>query len=268
MKRARPFGAVAFGVLACFTMAGRAKAADSGSAAASGVAPAPVSLLAPPLLRGTGRVVINVRPFFNLLGPGWGTIADFRGEYFLVSAPLKLSAEMTPLATSIEPRATRTMMQARGGVAFATQFIEIGFSAGGRFQGVGPGGYSLSAGLRMGALDGLSGRVDMTYAVVRNYYTGAVKVAFSNLLTTIEVPVHPVVALMIEGGVSLDAWVFVSVGIKHHLGPRGIPGTWSVRAGLGVVWMLDECLYQDPRPCAGAAWSAGPTVMLGVDRRF
>jgi hypothetical protein len=120
----------------------------------------------------------------------------------------------------------------------------------------------------MGAVDGLSARVDLTYAVVRNYYTGETEVVFSNLVTSLEVPVHPAVSLIVEGGLGLDAWLFATIGIKHHLGPRGEPGTWSVRGGLGIVWTNDECLYMDPRPCEGSTWAGGPTVTVGLDRRF
>jgi hypothetical protein len=43
-----------------------------------------------------------------------------------------------------------------------------------------------------------------------------------------------------------------------------------VRGGIGIAWVLDRfpCQYSDPRPCENAAWATGPTVVVGVDRRF
>jgi len=75
---------------------------------------------------------------------------------------------------------------------------------------------------------------------------------------------------MLEGGFSFDAWVFGTLGLKQHLGPRGRPGTWSVRGGLGYAWVLDHfpCQYSDPTPCEGAAWATGPTLTVGFERRF
>lgn len=228
------------------------------------------SLLAPPLQRGTSRAVANVRPFFNMLGPGWGAINDFAIEHYFARAPVKVFAVVAPLALAVEPDGAGMITHARLGGAFATDFVELGISAGGRYRRFGSGGYSLAAGLRLGALDGLNVRVDLTYAIVRNYYTGQVVVGVSSLATTFEVPLHPRVALVFDGGFSFDAWLFGTVGIAHHLGPRGARGTWTVRGGLGIAWVLDRfpCQYNDPTPCEDAAWATGPTVTLGLDRRF
>lgn len=228
------------------------------------------SLMAPPLPRGTSRAVANLRPFFNMLGPGWGAINDFAVEHYFVRAPVKVLAVVSPLALAVEPDGAGMITHARLGGAFATDFLELGLSAGGRYQRFGPGGYSLSIGLRLGALDGLNARVDLTYAIVRNYYRGQVEYNVSNLLTTFEVPVHPRVALFLEAGFSFDAWFFATLGLKHHLGPRGARGTWTVRGGLGIAWVLDRfpCQYSDPTPCEDVAWATGPTVTMGLARRF
>lgn len=244
----------------------RAEVAPGGGAPA----PTPVapSLMAPASPLSRGRVALDARPYFNLLGPGWGTVGGLTVEYQPWQVPLKLSAGLSPVAMTIDGRANRAILHARVGAAFTSRFLELGVGVGSRVRNFGPGGYSLAAGLRMGALDGLSMRVDLTYLIIRNYYTGERVFAFSNLLTAIEVPLHPAVALIVEGGVSLDAWLFLTIGIKHHLGPRGAPGTWAVRGGLGIVWTNDECLYMDPRGCEESTWSAGPTLTVGVERRF
>jgi hypothetical protein len=234
--------------------------------------PAPVgeSLFAPRLPRGTTRVAGDLRPFFNLLGPGWGGINDFTIEHYFVGAPFKVSAVVAPLAFASGAEGTGMITHARLGGGLATDFIELEASLGGRYQRFGPGGFSAAGGLRLGALDGLMCRFDLTYAIVRNYYTGRVVVAASSLLTRVEVPVNRAVALVFDGGFSFDAWFFGTVGLKHHLGPRGAPGTWTVSGGLGIAWVLDRfpCQYNDPRPCENAAWATGPTLTLGLDRRF
>jgi hypothetical protein len=232
--------------------------------------PAPPSLFMPPLRRGSTRATATLRPFFNMAGPGWGAINDFALEHYLSRVPLKVFATVSPLAFATGASSTGVISHARLGGAFATDLLELGLSFGGRFQRFGEGGFSLSAALRLGALDGLSFRADLTYAIVRNYYTGRVIVPVSSLLAALEIPVHPALTLVAEAAFSFDAWLFANVGAKHHLGPRGAPGTWSVRGGIGIAWVLDRfpCQYSDPRPCENAAWATGPTVVVGVDRRF
>jgi hypothetical protein len=241
---------------------------------ASGLPAAPARadepLLAPPRPLGSTLVSVDVRPFFNLLGPGWGAISDATVEHAFARAPFKVVAMVSPLALARGSGQTGLISHARLGGAYATQFVELGLSAGGRYQRFGPGGYSLGARLRLGAQDGLNLTTDLTYSVVRNYYTGDVVVAASSLLSSLEVPLRTDLALVVEGGFSFDAWLFGTVGLAHHLGPRGAPGTWSVRAGLGIAWVLDRfpCQYGDPTPCEGAAWATGPTVSFGLQRRF
>ena len=228
------------------------------------------SLFAPPRPRDSTLVSADVRPFFNLLGPGWGAISDVTVEHAFARAPFKVVAMVSPLALAAGSGRTGLISHARLGGAFVTDFVELGLLAGGRYQRFGPGGYSLGARLRLGAQGGLSFTADLTYSIVRNYYTGDVVVAASSLLSSLEVPLRTDLALVVEGGFSFDAWLFGTVGLAHHLGPRGAPGTWTVRGGLGLAWVLDRfpCQYADPTPCEGAAWATGPTVSLGLQRRF
>ncbi len=228
------------------------------------------SLFAPPRPRDSTLVSGDVRPFFNLLGPGWGAISDLYIEHAFARAPFKVVAMVAPLALAAGPGRTGLISHARLGGAFVTDFLELGLSAGGRYQRFGSGGYSLGARLRLGAQDGLNFTTDLTYSIVRNYYTGDVVVPFSSLISALEVPVRTDLAIVWEGGFSFDAWFFTTLGLLHHLGPRGAVGTWSVRAGLGIAWVLDRfpCQYADPTPCEGVAWATGPTVSFGLQRRF
>jgi hypothetical protein len=248
-----------------------ARGAPAEGGAAGGGSPADEgSMLAPPDPRGTSRLEVSARPFFSLFGSGWGAISDATFEWYPSVAPLRLSATVSPLALAVEPQHTGMITHLRLGVGYASRFVAVGMGAGTRVQRLGPGGYSLSADLRLGALDGLNLQTELVYAVVRNYYTGAREVAFGGARMAAEVPISHRLALVAEGGFSFDAWVFATVGLKHHLGPRGVPGTWSVRGGLGLAWVLDHfpCQYADPRPCENAAWATGPTVTVGIERRF
>lgn len=228
------------------------------------------SLWAPPAPRGGGRLTGTLRPFFNLLGPGWGALNEFGAELYLTRFPLKLFAEAKPVALMADKGRLGMISHARVGAGVMTHLIGLDLGVGGRFQRLGQGGFSLAAAARLGAVDGLFLRFDLTYAIVRNYYTGDMVVAFSNIAMLLEVPVHPRAALFLEGGFSFDAWLFANLGLRHHLGPRGAPGTWTLRGGIGIAWVLDRfpCQYSDPRPCEGAVWATGPHLTLGLERRF
>jgi hypothetical protein len=228
------------------------------------------SLMAPPIVRGTTRVAGTTRPFFNLAGRGWGAISDVTIEHYLRALPLKLLASTSPLALAVEPDSTGLITHVRLGGGFYTDFIELTASAGGRYQRFGSGGYSLGFATRLGTQDGLHLRLDLNYAIVRNYYSGKTVIAFSNVMSAFQVPITHTVAMFAEAGFSFEVWAFVAAGLQHRFGPVGQPGTWSLRGGFGFAFVLDKfkCQFSDPSPCENAAWATGPTVLVGLDRRF
>jgi hypothetical protein len=227
------------------------------------------ALLAPPQRRGLTRVSLNVRPFFNLLGPGGGALGDLAVEHQF-AAPWKLSLTLAPVALAVQPGAVGSINHLRVGAAYSGDFLELGASIGSRVQNFGQGGLSLAAHLRLGAQDGLHLALTYGYAVVRNYYTSRVNVGFSNIVAAAAIPLLPRLALTAEAGFSLDVWAYTTLGLRHRLVGDGGPGTWFLRGGFGVAWVLDRfrCDYRDPSPCQGAAWAMGPTIAVGVERRF
>jgi hypothetical protein len=130
---------------------------------------------------------------------------------------------------------------------------------------------ALAPTLRLGALDGLNLSLEYVYAISRNAYSGRPTLGFSSVLGAVTVPVSPRVALMLDTGLSFDAWAFLTLGLRQRLTGDGGPGTWLVSGGFGLAWVLDRslCDYTATVPCAGAtAFSFGPTVSFGAERRF
>jgi hypothetical protein len=227
------------------------------------------ALLAPARPRGLTRAHGTVRPFFNLIGAGGGAIGELAVEHYF-ELPLKIGAEVSPAAVAVQPGAGGAITHLRLEAAFASDLLEAGLAAGTRTENLGPGGISLAARLRLGALDGLNLRLTYGYAVIRNRYTDATRVAFSNVVGTLEVPLGTGLALVVDGGFSFDVWLFGTLGLRHRLAGQGGPGTWIVRGGFGVAWVLDRfpCQYRDPDRCQGSAWGVGPTIAFGLERRF
>lgn len=227
------------------------------------------SLLLPPLRRDFTRAYATLRPFVNLLGPGGGGVGELGVERYL-RAPLKLSLEITPVALAISGGAVGLIAHVRGGVALATDYIEFGLAAGTRAQNFGPGGLSFAAGLRLGALDGLNLTARYGYVLFRNHYDGRLRLALSNGTAAIEAPLAPGLTALLDAGLSLDIWAYVTLGLRHRLRGDGGPGTWFLRGGLGFGWVLDRfpCQYGDPAPCENAAWAMGPALLIGAERRF
>ena len=226
-------------------------------------------LLAPPRPRRLTRVQGTLRPFFNLLGSGGGAIGELAVEHYF-DFPLKIGAEIFPAAVAVQSGGGGAITHLRLEAAFASDLLEVGLAAGERTENLGAGGLSLAGRLRLGALDGLNLRLTYGYAVIRNRYTDRVRVAFSNVLTTIEVPLMTGLAAVVDGGFSFDVWLYGTVGVKHVLVGQGGAGTWSARAGFGIAWVLDRfpCQYRNPDRCHGSAWGVGPTIAVGVEHRF
>lgn len=243
-----------------------------GGAASAEEEPCPTgvrAVLAPARPRGVTRAHGTLRPFFNLIGAGGGAIGDLTVDHYF-EFPLKIGAEVSPAAIAVQPGAGGAITHLRLEAAFATDLIEAGLAVGERTENLGPGGISLAGRLRLGALDGLNLRLTYGYAVIRNRYTDQTRVAFSNVVSTLEVPLASGVALVADGGFSFDVWLYAILGLKYRLVGDGGPGTWILRGGFGVAWVLDRfpCQYLHPERCEGSAWGVGPTIAFGVERRF
>jgi hypothetical protein len=231
--------------------------------------PLPPSLLTPGRPRNLTRVYGSIRPFFNVLSVGGGAIGDLAIDHYFVR-PLKLGVELSPAAIAFQPGSSGAVTHLRVEGAFASDFMEIGAAVGSRLENFGPGGISLAGRLRLGALDGLNMRLTYGYALIRNRYTGATRVAFSNVVSTLEVPLMPRLALVVDGGFSFDVWLYGTIGLRHTLVGDGGRGSWIARAAFGLAWVLDQfpCQYRQPERCEGAAWGMGPTIAFGLERRF
>jgi hypothetical protein len=227
-------------------------------------------VLVPEQQPGLTRVHVAVRPFLSVLGQGGGAIADLGIDHYFVRVPVRLSLELSPLALAIEADGPGSVGHFRLGAAYASQFVEFGLAAGSRIQNYGGAGISLASFLRLGTLDGL--KLTLTYDDVlkRNRFTGALGLGLSNMLGTLDVPISARVRLFAEGGVSADRWMYGSLGLRHRLIGQGGAGTWIVSGSFGLAWVLDrpDCVYPDTGWCTESAWAAGPTLGLGLERRF
>jgi hypothetical protein len=219
--------------------------------------------------RGLTRVQATVRPFLNLVGAGGGAIADLSVEHYF-ERPLKLSLNLAPVALAVQPGADSAIGHLRLGAAYATEYIEIGAAVGARVQNLGHNGVSLAAALRLGRLDGTNVRVSYGYALARNYYTRQVQTGFSHLQLATQVSLTDRLALVVEGALSFEAWMFATGGLRHRVFGDGGAGSWFVTGQFGFAWVLDHfrCQYHDPAPCRGASWALGPTLVFGLERRF
>jgi hypothetical protein len=237
--------------------------------AAAAEAPDNVSVLAPERPQGLTRVYGNIRPFFNVIGSGGGAIGDLAIDHYF-RIPLKLGLELSPTAVAFQPGSSGAVTHLRLEAAFASRYLELGAAVGGRLENFKPGGISLAGRLRLGALDGLNFRLTYGYAVIRNHYTARTRVAFSNVLGTLEVPLTSRLALTVDGAFSFDVWLYGTIGLKHLLIGNGGPGSWIVRGAFGLAWVMDQfpCQYREPGRCEGAAWGLGPTISFGVEHRF
>ena len=232
-------------------------------------APALPSLMAPPRPRDLTRVETTWRPFLGFVGNSWGAIGEARIEHYF-RGPFMLGAELSPAAIASAGDGLGAVTHARVIGAFTTDFITLGLGAGARLQRFGSNGLSLAPSLRLGSLDGLNFELTYTHMIARNKYTGQPRVGFSNALAKIQVPVARRVALQLDAGLSLDAWAFATLGVRHRLFGDGGRGTWFLSGAFGLATVVDQspCNYDLAVPCGASATSYGPTVSAGLEYRF
>jgi hypothetical protein len=95
-------------------------------------------------------------------------------------------------------------------------------------------------------------------------------VGLSNLQAALVVPVGSTTAVELAGGLDLDAWAYGTIGLRQRLIGDGGRGTWFLSAGFGVALVVDRapCITDSVAVCGSSATSFGPTIAVGVDRRF
>lgn len=231
--------------------------------------PALPSLMGPPRPRDLTRVETTWRPFLGFVGNSWGAIGEARIEHYF-GAPFMLGAELAPAAIASAGDGLGTVTHARVIGAFTTDYLTLGLGVGARLQRFGSNGLSLAPSLRLGSLDGLNFELTYTHTIARNKYTGDPRVGFANALARLQVPVARRLALQLDAGLSLDAWAFATLGLRHRVHGDGGRGTWFVSGAFGLAGVVDQspCNYDAAVPCGGSATSYGPTVSAGVEYRF
>jgi hypothetical protein len=250
------------------------RATDAGGVTGPDVvaAGAPItSLWAPPRPRGLSRVEAVTRPFLGLVGNSWGAVSGARVEHYF-ERPFLLGVELAPLAIAVGSHGAGAISHLRVHAAWVTDLVAVGVGVGARLRRYDTrAGVSLASTLRLGALDGLNLSLSYVYNVARNLYTGRPTLGFSNVAGAVAVPLTPRLAVVAEAALSLDVWVYATLGLRQRLVGEGGPGTWFVSAAFGIAWVSDRtiCAFEGEAPCTGgSALSYGPTIAVGVERRF
>jgi hypothetical protein len=234
-------------------------------------APEKPGIMAPPQQRGMTRVQAIARPFMGLTGSSFGAVSELRVEHYF-KQPFMLGLEMAPLAIASTNQGTGAITHLRLHAAYVGDYFAIGFGAGARLRHFGSaGGYSLTPTLRLGTLDGLNLMIAYTHTIARNRYTGEPQLGFSNITSTLTVPLTRKLALQLDAGFSLDIWAYSTLGLRQRLGGDGGAGTWYLSGAFGFAWVSDRtiCNFEATVPCTGGtALSNGPTISVGLERRF
>lgn len=248
-------------------------AADTtGQPAVAATAPPKPSMWLPPQQRGMTRAQFVARPFLGLVGNSWGAISELRVEHYF-EKPFMLGFEMSPLAIAGTSTGTGAITHLRLHAAWVSDYMAIGLGAGARLRRFGTAaGVSITPTLRLGAQDGLNLTLAYTHTISRNRYTGEPLLGFSNITATGNIPLTPSLALQLDAGFSLDIWVYGTVGLRQRLAGTGGAGTWYLSGAFGMAWISDRtiCNFEANVPCPGnsTALSYGPTISLGLERRF
>jgi len=244
--------------------------APSGAVCPPATPPQP-SLWNLPRPRQLTRVEVFVRPFFGLTGNTWGGVADARVEHYFWH-PFLLGVELAPLAVAHAADGTGAIAHLRLHAAWTTDYLAIGFGAGVRFRRYATDdGVTLAPTLRLGPLDGFNLRLVYDDSISRNHNTGKPTLGFSNVTGTLNVPLAPRAALVVDAGVSTEVWVYGAIGLRERFVGTGGPGTWYGTGAFGFAWVSDRtiCNFNAVVPCpGGTALSYGPTIAIGGERRF
>jgi hypothetical protein len=252
--------------LSLVTMLASTAAAEVAEAPSVARQAAPAPAPSPPALN---RFEVKVQPFLGLTSNSWGSLGEARFEHDF-RFPLTLGVELAPVALVASGDGPGALAQARLTAAFSLRYLAVGLGVGGQLQRFGRNGLSIAPTLRLGARDGLNLSVEYAYSVAANQYTGQRTLGFSNLIGTLRVPLAPRLALQIDGGLNLQAWMFTTIGLRQRVRGDGGPGSWFVSAGLGAAWITDRagCNYSASIPCGPSAMSFGPTISFGLEHRF
>jgi len=240
---------------------------SSGPPAVAAAAPAPAtdSIWAPPQQREMTRLELRLSPFLGVPTNSWGGVGEARLEHYF-RAPFMVGLELAPLAVVASGDGPGALAQARVHGAYVNDYFAIGLGLGGQLQRFGRSGLSVAP------THGLHLSLEYAYTRAPNRYTGQPSTGFSDVLATLAVPLTRRLSLELDGGLALQAWAYTTIGLRHRLVGDGGPGTWFISGAFGGAWLTDRggCNYTADlaSPCSGSAVSFGPTISVGLERRF
>ncbi len=153
-----------------------------------------------------------------------------------------------------------------------TRYLAVGLGVGGQLQRFGRNGLSIAPTLRLGSLDGLNFSLEYAYSVAANQYTG------QRTDRLLQRPRHARRPARRAGSRS-SSTAGLSLQVLGLRAPSACatacaatagPGTWFVTGAFGGAWVTDRapCNYDAAVPCGASARSFGPTISVGLERRF
>lgn len=232
------------------------------------------------------RLGFVARPYLGISTDGTfpvGVLADGYLNYTFDDVPLTLFAELSPIGTAVLGTEAHYPIVSAVGVAYTTDFVEIGLGGGALFGNKGPcevvvdeidtdgdgiadqfrerrddrrcesnTGATFNQVLRLGALDGIH------FKWSSSIFARDTGFVFGVGRGEVAVPVSSRLGLFAGGGGGENGWGYGEIGVRSLFGGAGTPGTLMLQASLGGAAIFDG----PSRETIG-----GPLLAVGLEWR-
>ncbi len=220
-------------------------------------------------------VGFHLRPFLGLEAGtaasgtrrSFGLLGDLEATWYADGFPLSVSASVSPVGFSIGAVEGHYPVTVTGGLAYATDWFEIGLGAGAMVGNQGPcfsgplgpescevnTGFTINQSLRLGALDGLN------LSWRSSIFSRPDRFVFGVGRGAINVPFTRQLGLFGAGGGGENGWAFGELGLRTYVNGIGARGTVILSASLGYAAIFDG----PSREQVG-----GPSVAFGAEWRL
>jgi hypothetical protein len=232
------------------------------------------------------RVGFVARPYLGISTDGTfpvGILADAYLTYTFDDVPLTLFAELSPIGTAVLGKEAHYPIVSAVGVAYTTDFVEIGLGGGALVGNKGPceaivdeidtdgdgfadqfrerrdervcesnTGATFNQVLRLGALDGVH------FKWSSSIFARDTGFVFGVGRGEVALPVSSRLGLFAGGGGGENGWGYGEIGVRSLFGGAGTPGTLMLQASLGGAAIFDG----PSREVVG-----GPLLAFGLEWR-
>ena len=155
------------------------------------------------------------------------------------------------------------------GLSLTNRYLDLGLSAGSHLADDGSAELALVASLRLGEVKGVNVTAYYGYSLQKMRLAGGPRWQRIGPRGSLTVPLTPELAFKGEGVFTAGKGL-ATVGLKHRLTGDGGPDSWFVSAGIGLSFLRGEngCSAYGRGYCINENWSAAPTVIFGIERKF